>query len=268
MNNLENLERFKILAAGFVIDDLDATEEQEFHDILAKNPEFATEIDDLQEVLSLVLDEFTNVEVPSHLQSKIIEQAELEFKSLSPEITETQVKSLSFPWRTWAMAILTIAIVALGLDNYRLRGNFGTLTAKNQQLQEEVKEIQAINSLLQESETKMVSFQGKQEMAMGNVSGSILVNNKQEKAMMIFKNLPAPPEGKHYVLWAFVANNKISCGEVKPKSWGNSFSEVAFTSQMTKDFFNSQFSGLAITLENNAETPMPTGPTMIQSSEI
>lgn len=260
MNELDKLERIKILAAGFVIDDLDAKEEAEFRQLLAKHPELVQEIDDLQDVLTLVLDEFTEVEVPSGLHSKIIQQAETEFAP------KPKVKKLGFSWRTYITAIAALILVILGIDNYRLRYNFAVLNGENNRLQQEFNQVQAVNSLLRESNTKLLTFQGKQEMA--KASGSILVNNQEQKALMIFKNLPAPPEGKHYLLWAIVADKTHPCGEVKPNSWGDSLEQVPFTLEMARDFYNPQFIGLYVTIEEDKNVPYPTGPVVMQSSEI
>jgi anti-sigma-K factor RskA len=268
MNESDKLERIKTLAAGFVIDNLDPDEEKELRQLLAKNPELVGEIDDLQQVLTLVLDEFTDVEVPSHLQTKIIEQAEAEFNRQPQVISQPRGRGFKLSWQTYTAAIAAVFVVLLGMDNYRLRYHMGILSAENNRLNQEFKQVQTVNSLLRESQTKLVTFQGKPEMEMANVSGSMLVNKKEQKALMILKDLPAPPEGKHYLLWAMVADDKLPCGEVKPDSWGNSLSELPFTSEMDRDFFNPQFTGLYVTLEDDANTSKPTGPIVMQSSQI
>lgn len=269
MNKPDQLERFQTLAAGFVIDNLDDKEEEEFRLLLVQYPELAREIDDLQQVLTLVLDEFTDVEVPTHLHAQIRQQAEAELASRSSQVSSTSSrKNTRFSGQKWFTVIASVIVLLLGAENYRLRHQFANLRQENQQLAQQVGQVQAVNSLLQESETKLVTFQGKKEMAMTNVSGSILVNNRKKQALMMVKNLPAPPQGKHYVLWAIIADDKVPCGEVKPKSWGDSLSEVPFTPEMARDFFDSRFQGLSVTLEDNAQTLQPQGPIVMQSSDI
>lgn len=264
MNESDNRERIKILAAGFVIDDLDDDEEREFRQLLAQNPELAREVDDLQNVFGQVLHEFTDVGVPSSLLPQILTQVEAETQKES--VFEPKVIKSPNHWKKVAAVLATLSIVVLGIDNYRLRHNFALATRENQRLAQEFSQIKKVNSLLQEYETKMVSFQGKDSM--DKASGSMLINRQKQKALMTIKNLPPPPDGHYYLLWAIVQDQKLPCGQIKPYVWENSVSEVPFTPEMARDFYNPKFVGLFVTLETDKNVSSPTGPVIMESKEI
>ncbi len=260
MNESLDLERIKNLAAGFVVDDLVPEEAEEFHQLLAQHPELAQEIDDLQEVLRQVLDGFTEVAASPHLLPAILEAAE----SLVRQ--PTGVKQLPLPWRRIAGSIAALFVVALGVDNYRLRQNLGVFAADNQRLRQEFAQAQVVKALLQEPKTRLFTFKavGLTDAA----SGSIVMNPEQRKAVMVVQNLPAPPLGHVYVLWAVVASEKLPCGEIKPYTWGNASYKLPFTPEMYRDFYHPKFSGLVVTLETNSRVSRPTGPVMMKSSQI
>jgi anti-sigma-K factor RskA len=260
MNELDKVERIKLLAAGFVIDDLEPDEDAEFRQLLKKHPESVKEIDDLQEVFSLLLDEFTPVETPTNLLPNILKQIETE------NINQKKIVKLKPKWQNIIMGVATLIIVILGIDNYRLRFNFGILTAENNRLNQEMSQVQIVNNLLEESNLKLLTFES-QKMT-SDVSATILINPAEKKAMISVKNLPAPPEGSYYLLSVKVADQMSPCVKLKPDNWGDSMSKFSLTEEIVTYFDNPKFSGLYITLENDKNLKSPTGPILMQTSEI
>jgi anti-sigma-K factor RskA len=268
MNKSFDPEHIKNLAAGFVVDDLTPEEAQEFRLLLDEHPELIAEVDDLQEVLRQVLDGFTEVEAPAHLLPKILEQAESSTRQTT-EFKRNSVKVAMRSPRQWtkiAGSIAALFVVILGVDNYRLRQNMGIVTADNQRLRQDFAQAQVVKTMLQNDETRLFTFRGVNSADVA--SGSIVINAEQQKAVMVFRNLPAPPPGYVYLLWTVVASEKLPCGEVKPYSWGNAAYELPFTNQMYKEFADPQFSGLIVTLETDANVSRPTGTIVMQSSQI
>ncbi|MBW4646520.1 MAG: anti-sigma factor [Goleter apudmare HA4340-LM2] len=260
MNKSFDPEHIKNLAAGFVVDDLTPEETQKFQLLLNEHPELIAEIDDLQEVLRQVLDGFTEVEAPTHLLPKILAQAE-KSTTQAPVVKQTPLR-----WRRIAGSIAALFVVVLGVDYYRLRQNLSIVTAENQRLRQDFVQAQAVKSLLQNSQTRLFTFESVNSTS--NSSGSIVINPQQQKAVMVFQNLPAPPPGHVYFLWTIVKNQKLPCGEVKPYSWGTASLELPFTTQMYQEFSHPQFSGLIVTLETDTNVSRPTGTVVMQSSQI
>ncbi|MEA5623758.1 anti-sigma factor domain-containing protein [Nostoc sp. UHCC 0251] len=268
MNKSFDPEHIKNLAAGFVVDDLTPEEAQEFRLLLDEHPELIAEVDDLQEVLRQVLDGFTEVEAPAHLLPKILEQAEnsaIQFpvvKRNSPRATTL----MPLRWTKIAGSVAALFMIVLGVDNYQLRQNLSVVTADNQHLRQDFAQAQLVKTMLQNDETRLFTFKGVNSKA--NSSGSIVINPEQQKAVMVFRNLPAPPAGYVYFLWTVIASEKLPCGEVNPYSWGNASYELPFTPKMYEEFSHPQFSGLIVTLETDANVSRPTGTVVMQSSHI
>ena len=268
MNKSLDPEYIKNLAAGFVVDDLTPEEAQEFSLLLDEHPELINEVDDLQEVLRQVLDGFTEVEAPAHLLPKILEQAEASVTQ-PPMVKGSYLGVATLKPRRWtkvAGGIAALFMVSLGVDNYRLRQNFSIVTADNQRLRQDVVQAQVVKTMLQNDETRLFTFKGVN--AKDNSSGSIVINPEQQKAVMVFRNFPAPPPGYVYLLWTIVAREKLPCGEVKPYAWGNASYELPFTPQMYQEFSHPQFSGLIVTMETDANVSRPTGTVVMRSSHI
>ncbi|MEM7553277.1 MAG: anti-sigma factor [Cyanobacteria bacterium P01_A01_bin.84] len=279
MNESVDLEHIKNLTAGFVVDDLSPQEAEEFRLLLLENPELITEVEDLQEVLRQVLDGFTEVEAPAHLLPNILEQAEasvreniidprIQFKQTNKtnKTNKTRLGLLSISPTKIAASIAALFVLILGIDNYRLRHNLGIVTADNQQLRQDINQAQIVKNLLQNSQTRLFSLQGVSSTKPG--SGRVIINPEQQKAVMLFQNLPAPPPGYVYMLWTIVASEKISCGKVKPYSWGKTSYELKFTNELYKEFYDPKFSGLLVTLEADPNVSRPMGTVVMQSSQI
>jgi len=281
-------EHLKNLAAGFVVDDLTPAEAEEFQLMLEHHPETIAEINELQEVLRQVVDGFTEVEAPLHLLPNLLDRAEAstsqstladlqiqQLDSAQPTLLHRQTlrereRSSSVPilrqWRKIVGGIAALVVVGLGIDNYRLRENFSVVVADNRRLSQDVDRAQTVKSLLQNSQTRLVTFRSVNSA--NNSSGSIIINPDRQKAMMIFQNLSAPPPGSVYLLWTVIADRKLPCGQVKPPAWGSDAYELPFTNQMYKEFAHPQFSGLIVTLETDVNVSEPTGTVVMQSSQI
>ena len=268
MNKSFDSEYMKNLAAGFVVDDLTPEEAAEFRLLLDQHPELVDEVEDLQEVLQQVLDGFTEVEAPAHLLPTILAQAESSTRQTN--VVEGNFPRVATPqprrWIKIAGSIAALFVVVLGVDNYRLRQNLGVVTADNQRLRQDFTQAQVVKNLLQNSQTRLFTFQGVKST--DNSSGSVIINPEQQKAVMVFQNLSAPPPGYFYFLWTVVANEKLPCGEVKPYAWGTASHELPFTPQMYSEFYHPQFSGLVVTLETDPNVSRPTGTVVMQSSQI
>jgi hypothetical protein len=266
MNNSFNIEHFKILAAGFVVDNLNPEENAEFHLLLNQHPELISEVEDLQGVLKELVDGFIEVEPPANLLSKIMIEAEL--KPVG-EIEQNQTPAIvnkSPQWIKFVGAFAALLIVTLLMDNYQLRNNLAVVNDQHQKLTQDLEKIQEIKSLLQSPKTRLVTLE-----SMNNKHpnyGSIIINPQKQKAVIMFENLAAPPPGKVYLLWTIIANEKLPCGEVKPYSWGKITHNLPFTDQMYQEFSHPQFSGLIITLERDPQVSRPTGAIVMQSNKI
>jgi anti-sigma-K factor RskA len=235
----ENLDEF---AAAYVLGDLTPEEAEEFQRLLAANPDLVAEVQSLQDTLNDVLCGLNEVEPPPHLLLAILEAA-----TSAPPLA-LPVKRFSSTWYAIAGGIGIVIMLAfgfLGWDNWRLR--------------QELSVAQDVTMLLQTSKTRLFPMQGIETA--GTASGSFVLNGDRQQGILAIQNLPPPPDGKIYRLWAVVENEKIPCGQLKANSQGivlNKFS-------MPADFYDTELSGLLVTLEPSPTSRYPTGPVVMKS---
>lgn len=241
MTNPENSKHIEQLAAGYVVGNLAPEEAKNFQQLLAENPELVTNVDCLQEVLEQVICGLNEVEPPPHLRSAIFTTAS---SDLSQKPIVEKIVSL-FPWGKIAGSVAALLILYLGINNYNLRNN--------------LKFAQEINILLQDSETRLLPLEGANLAK--TASGSFMVNLDRQKGVIAIQNLPAPPVGKIYRLWAVVDGDKIPCGQLSNIQKGQVLEKVS----MPADFYDAGISGFLVTLESSSDRRYPVGPVVIKS---
>ncbi|MDZ7969757.1 MAG: anti-sigma factor [Nostoc sp. DedSLP03] len=232
-------QAIETLAAGYVVGDLDRAELEVFEQLLAENPALVVEVKRLQATLDQVVYSLNSVEPPPHLQSAILTAATTTFQSSQP-------KPSRLFWYTVMGSVAALLILYLGMDNYRLRQDFRMASD--------------INTLLQQSQTQLFSL--KAVNASDTATGSFVVNLGQRQGILAVQNLPAPPTGKVYRLWAIADGEKIPCGTLKINPQG----KVLDKFWMPADFYDTGISGLFVTLELSETSRYPTGTIVMQSN--
>jgi anti-sigma-K factor RskA len=231
-------QSIEMLAAGYVIGDLDRAEAERFEQLLAEDPALVAEVHRLQLTLDQVAYDLNSVEPPPYLESKILAAA-----TANPQLSQRKKSKVS--WKAIVGGVATLLILYLGVDNYRLRQD--RLVAQD------------IKALLQQPQTQLFSL--KAVNANASTAGSFVVNLKQRQGILALENLAAPPTGKVYRLWAIADGEKIPCGTLKHSAKGT----VTEKFWMPADFYDTGITGLFVTLEVSESSRYPTGPTVIQS---
>nr|WP_322714234.1 anti-sigma factor [Nostoc sp. ChiSLP03a]MDZ8215462.1 anti-sigma factor [Nostoc sp. ChiSLP03a] len=232
-------QAIETLAAGYVVGDLNRAELEVFEQLLAENPALVVEVKRLQATLDQVVYSLNSVEPPPHLQSAILTAATTTFQSSQP-------KPYRLFWYSIMGSVAALLILYLGMDNYRLRQDFRMASD--------------INTLLQQSQTQLFSL--KAVNASDTATGSFVVNLGQRQGILAVQNLPAPPTGKVYRLWAIADGEKIPCGTLKINPQG----KVLDKFWMPADFYDTGISGLFVTLELSETSRYPTGTIVMQSN--
>jgi anti-sigma-K factor RskA len=235
----DNLDEY---AAAYVLGDLTADEAEEFKRLLAANPELFAEVQCLQDTLNDVLCGLNEVEPPPHLLPAILDAANSDPTPVPP------AKRFSANWSAVAGGIAIVVILAfgvLGWDNWRLR--------------QELSVAQDVTTLLQTSKTRLFPMQGI-EIA-GTASGSFVLNVDRRQGIIAVQNLPLPPNGKIYRLWAVLGSERIPCGQLKVSSQGMVLNKFS----MPADFYDTELSGLFVTIEPSPTSRYPTGPVVMKS---
>ena len=245
----ENSQYVEQLAAGYIADELSPEEALEFQKMLAENPSLAVEVEQLQQVLDEVLYGLNAVEPPPHLRATILgnlKDVETEnlFTSQRP-LLRGFPNSLSFSKIIGSVAALLI--LYLGIDNYYLR--------QEKQIADNLK------TLLQQKATRLFPMRGVNVVAK-TASGSFVLNLEQQTGVIAIQNLPSPPVGSVYRLWAVVDGEKIPCGQIPDSTQGKIVEKFA----MPADFYDAEVSEMLVTLETSTVYRYPLGPVVMKSA--
>jgi Anti-sigma-K factor rskA len=245
-------EQIEALMAGYVLGDLSGEETQEFEQILREDPNLMNRVQRLQETLDVLPYALPEVEPPPNLRDAI----------LAATATAPQpARSISrLPWGKLVASIAALVAIALGLDNYRLRQD---LQVARQDLNDALTQVktaqqrETVINVLQQPDTRVFSLAGTDKA--NKASGSIAIDSQDKRAVIVFKNLPTPPEGQIYRLWAIIDNKKIACADFKATQQGNVLEEFALPAEAC----STNNSTLAVTLEPFPAPPQPVGPAVM-----
>jgi len=230
------------LLAGHVLGDLDPQEQEQYNQLLRENPPLAQEIERLQETLNLL--PYTLPEEaspPMLLKAKILAAAQS--GPPLPRIAPNQPQRNFWPW---IGSIAAGIAVILGWDSYRLRQELATVQDQLAQQQ----------SLLQDSNTKLVSFKATGDTM--QPTGNLLFAPKDQVAVLTLKDIKPLPPSQVYRLWAITDGKKILCGDFSPDTQGKVSLRIRLTPKLAG-------ATLAVTLEPAEKLPQPTGPIVLVS---
>ena len=218
----QNLED---LTVGYVLGNLCPNEAEEFQQILAENPQLHQDIARWQEVLGLL--PYAQVQAPpTHLRNAILAaiEAPLDIAPVS--------KPLVLPWAKIVAGTAASIALALGLDGYNLRQQYS--------------QSSQVIGVLQGAQTHIYSLKGKELKSMA--VGSVFMDFEANKAVIALQDVPPPPAGKSYWLWAVVDNQTIRCGQFKGGSGGTSLEQISIPDGVYDK--NIEISQLFVTVES------------------
>jgi len=194
------------LLAGYALGDLTADEQALVEQRLAQNPHLSAEVEQLQTTLNLLTLTATEIRPPAHLRDRLLQSA----RELPPHLSRGgwfQARSL----RTLGGSIAALALVALGLSNYRLHQQLVTAQAQMQ-------EYEGAIALLQQPENRLLSLQPVSTSQ--SASGSLVLVPHGDAVMLTLQNLEPLPEGMVYRMWAFANGEKFDCVTFTPDDAG------------------------------------------------
>lgn len=219
------------LTVGYVLGNLCPQEVEEFIQLLAENPQLNREVERWQEVLALLPYAYTQTP-PARVHDAILDAVE------KPIPVTPVLKRLVIPWHKAIAGIAAILALALGVDNYYLRQSYN-----------QAKEVVAI---LQGAEDHVFALKGKeQSMAVG----SVFMDFEANKAAIALQDLPPPPEGTAYWLWAVVEGKTIRCGQFKVSSSGASLDKISIPAGAYQE--EAEISQLFVTVESSVAPTSP-----------
>jgi anti-sigma-K factor RskA len=233
----------------YVMNALPKDEAAQVEALAVKHPEIRKEI----EAIETSLEQYAQahaVEPRPELKEEIFKKTEntpLNQNSSEPN-SVSQVPPLSIKWTwLWAVAASLVAIVSL-FHNFNQRTALSNCTSENTKLignQKVVAELEYKLDILRRADTKPIEMKG---LAVAPDAKILLYWNPKKKAILLsIQNLPAPPKGKQYQLWAIV--------DKKPVDGGVFAYDVTAVQQM-KPFEHAE--AFAVTLEPEGGSTAPT----------
>jgi anti-sigma-K factor RskA len=244
----ENSQYVQQLAAGYVVGELATDEALEFQQMLAENPSLAVEVEQLQQVFDEVLYGLNAVEPPPHLRAAILSNLkDVETENLlASQRRPVSAFPYSLSWRKIIGSVAALLILYLGIDNYHLRI--------------ELQIADNLKTLLQQKATRLFPLIGVNVAK--TARGSFLLNLEQQTGVIAIQNVPPPPVGSVYQLWAVVEGEKFPCGQLRASTRGKIVEKFA----MPVDFYDAEVSEMFVTLETSTDLRYPLGPVVMKSA--
>jgi anti-sigma-K factor RskA len=250
MNEFPLSDEIKELAAGYVLDELEASEMADFEQQLKTNVALRQEVRELQIALGGLSVDVPHLVPLPHLRTKTLTSLGV----VDEQSAQSIVPKKKIDWGKILAIFALLASAALLWDNLRLRQD---LSFAQQQTSEKVA------SLLQRPNSKLVSLTGPASEAVG---GTILFTpGKWQEIVLSAQNLPPLPADQVYRLWLNLNNQQtIYCGEFQTDRQGR-VSRSIQPPQVPPP--GTKATGLFVTVERQDAAVSPTG-TKVMSGEI
>lgn len=246
----------------YVLGALDQTEAQEVELHVQQHPEIKDELESIQSTLEIYAEKHA-VEPSAASKKKLFD--EIEKRAAVEKTAEPITRSLNqaatyFNWLS--AASITVAILSTALSVYfysqwkNTEGQLISLREENQIFAQNANYMLDSNRQIIEQKTNYFSFVTDTSTSRITMKGlpiaptatAMVFWNKQSKEVFIdIKNLPKPPDGMQYQLWALDNGVPIDAGVFEMASTG--------TMQKMKPILSAQ--AFAVTLEKAGGSPQP-----------
>lgn len=255
-------EQLEELMAGYILNTLSPEEYAEFELYLQENPALSTNMSHLYEIMGLIAHVAPPLSAPTHLRHKIL-------KAAQPSVSSSQVRrKFDFPWERIAIAVVTVLLLVIGIDNYFLRRKLASSQTSIMALQQSESHqrqnlslMEATVSALQGHETLLFALRGTNAAA--KASGSVILDLEAGVALIALRDLPPLDKGDSYHLWAFTADKKIACGTFKTNSSGQIVDKIP----VPIEEYTSPVVFMRISRESSTKPVDPTKKVLVMTSE-
>ncbi|AFY93275.1 anti-sigma factor domain-containing protein [Chamaesiphon minutus] len=253
-------EEEKMLAAGYVLGDLDTLETREFESALNNNPALWAEVYALQAAFNKVPECLPQIDPPLALKAKIIESFDPNLSNSSltvnlPQPTVNEVTPIPKKVLTWSRALAGIGLCLAGFlsfDNFNLR----------QQLQfAQQVDREELASVLSQPKSRLLSLSDRSDRVVGKV---LFTPGNWQQVIVSAKNLPPLPVDRVYRMWLELANGQvIPCGEFKTDNSGSIFIKL---NAKQKPPAGVKAKGVFVTIDRTIDPLEPIGQRVIQGT--
>ncbi len=185
MSQITPSERIQLLVAGYVLGNLSSDEAAELTRLIEENPSLLEDVADLQDASEFAQD-ITEVTPPPTLRSRVLESSQRPTKPQRLS-APTSLRNRRFSWPLVGNAIAAVLVVALGVNNYRLRQD---LTAER-----------ANSSQLNVGNAELLTYSLASPEPTDPGTASIVINPTTLEAELTAQKLIPLPADKVYAVW-------------------------------------------------------------------
>lgn len=253
-------EEEKILAAGYVLVDLEPLEIAEFELKLHNNPNLQIEVDALELAFNQMGVGLPQLTPPSELKARIMDSvgrslvSENKNDAPKPEKAEVDQKLLNkiTPWSKVWIGIAALIGGLLVFDNFKLR----------QELQlAQQSDRQELAGVLAHPKSRLLSLSNREEQVVGNV---LFTPGNWQQVILSAQDLPPLPVDQVYRMWLELADGQvIFCGEFKTSDRGSIFIKLNAKQNPPPGI---KAKGVFITIDSVNAPLEPTGQKVIKGS--
>ena len=236
------------LLAGYVLGDLSPEEIVKVKEHLAQNPELRTEIANLETTLSLLPLSLPQTTPSKSIRENILQSAQVSLIS-SPSLPIGKKPQI---WILLIVGLGAMAMTVIGFTNYRLQQKLAVAETELSSYKDAI-------ALLRKPNNRLLAIKSMKDQQQS--SGSLLIAPQEQTAMLSLQNISPLPQGKVYRMWAFVDGKKVACAEFIPNQEGKVFLKLPL-----ENWANT--TTIAVTIEPSAETPEPTGETVMMGGKL
>ena len=236
------------LLAGYVLGDLSPEEIVKVKEHLAQNPELRTEIANLETTLSLLPLSLPQTTPSKSIRENILQSAQVSLIS-SPSLPIGKKPQI---WILLIVGLGAMAMTVIGFTNYRLQQKLAVAETELSSYKDAI-------ALLRKPNNRLLAIKSMKDQQQS--SGSLLIAPQEQTARLSLQNISPLPQGKVYRMWAFVDGKKVACAEFIPNQEGKVFLKLPL-----ENWANT--TTIAVTIEPSAETPEPTGETVMMGGKL
>lgn len=152
-------------------------------------------------------------------------------------------------WNFSLRPALGLAVIALFILNLFAFVQLRQIQNQQTKLLDQVGNAQVAMALLSSPDIQMLRVSG------DNVSGTVLLNNEQNQAVLIVQNLPIPEKDKTYQIWLVKPDGgRVSAGLFRPETGMSYTTQPISSSGSFTDYL-----GIGVTVEPAGGSDAPTG---------
>ena len=284
MNNIPDFSTFSSdtpwaeLLAGYVLGDLSSDDMILVQQYLDANPNAIAEVEDLKITLGLLPLGLDDSLVPAQIKANLFASLPDRVSSTAPQpmhrplqqsVQNTIQNNVQNRWFALAGTVAAVTIAALGLQSYQLQQEFSATRQALARLRETQEQMNATSgesdryeesvALMRQSGSRMLTMTGSGSVS--GASGNVVIVPDQNRAVLNVQNMPLPPAGKIYHLWAVVNHQKVACIQFIPEANGQVLMQIPASRW-------NQATQVVITVEPEQASGQPTGEMVMSGEKI